>query len=67
MYLLQLSGLNLLFCGAALYVGYPWLAMVWMPAVSFIVGLVVIVEALSHQRDVDLLMSQDEVRRLATT
>ncbi|WP_313301185.1 sensor histidine kinase [Stenotrophomonas sp.] len=66
-YLLQLTGLNLLFCGAALYVGYPWQAMVWMPAVSFIVGLVVNVEALSHQRDVALQLSQDEVRRLATT
>jgi hypothetical protein len=48
-YLLQLTGLNLLFCGA-LYFGYPWQAMVWMPAVSFIVGLVVNVEALSQQR-----------------
>jgi len=38
-----------------------------MPAVSFIVGLVVNVEALSHQRDVALQLSQDEVRRLATT
>ncbi|MDU1658748.1 MAG: sensor histidine kinase, partial [Stenotrophomonas maltophilia] len=66
-YLLQLTGLNLLFCGAALYVGYPWQAMVWMPAVSFIVGLVVNVEALSHQRDIALQLSQDEVRRLATT
>jgi two-component system sensor histidine kinase DesK len=64
-YLLQLTGLNL-FCGAA-YVGYPWQAMVWMPAVSFIVGLVVNVEALSHQRDAALQLSQDEVRRLATT
>jgi two-component system sensor histidine kinase DesK len=41
--------------------------MVWMPAVSFIVGLVVNVEALSQQRDVALQLSQDEVRRLATT
>ncbi|AWH51958.1 two-component sensor histidine kinase [Stenotrophomonas sp. ESTM1D_MKCIP4_1] len=67
MYLLQLTALNLLFCSAALYFGYPWQALVWMPAVSFIVGLVVNVEALSHQRDVALQLSQDEVRRLATT
>ncbi len=67
MYLLQLSGLNLVFCSAALYFGYPWQALVWMPAVSFIVGLVVNVEALSQQRDVALQLSQEEVRRLATT
>lgn len=66
-YLLQLAGLNLLFCAAALYVGYPWQALVWMPAVSFIVGLVVNAETLSHQHDVALQLSQDEVRRLAAT
>ncbi|AWH20008.1 sensor histidine kinase [Stenotrophomonas sp. ZAC14D2_NAIMI4_6] len=66
-YLLQLTGLNLLFGAVALYFGYPWQALVWMPAVSFIVGLVVNVESLSHQRDVALQLSQDEVRRLATT
>lgn len=67
MYLLQLTGLNIVFCSAALYFGYPWQALVWMPAVSFIVGLVVNVEALSQQRDVALQLSQEEVRRLATT
>ncbi|AWH44384.1 MULTISPECIES: sensor histidine kinase [Stenotrophomonas] len=67
MYLLQLTALNIVFCAAALYFGYPWQALVWMPAVSFIVGLVVNVEALSQQRDVALQLSQEEVRRLATT
>lgn len=66
-YLLQLTGLNIVFCSAALYFGYPWQVLVWIPAVSFIVGLVVNVEALSQQRDVALQLSQEEVRRLATT
>ncbi len=66
-YLLQLTGLNLLFCGLALLFQYPWQSLVWIPAVSYIVGLVVNVEALNQQKDAALQLSQDEVRRLAAT
>ena len=66
-YLLQLTGLNLLFCGLALLFQYPWQSTVWIPAVSYIVGLVVNVEALNQQKDAALQLSQDEVRRLAAT
>ena len=46
---------------------YPWQSLVWIPAVSYIVGLVVNVEALNQQKDAALQLSQDEVRRLAAT
>jgi two-component system sensor histidine kinase DesK len=62
-----LTGLNLLFCSLALLFQYPWQSLVWIPAVSFIVGLVVNVEALNQQKDAALQLSQDEVRRLAAT
>ena len=66
-YLLQLTGLNLLFCSLALLFQYPWQSLVWIPAVSYIVGLVVNVEALNQQKDAALQLSQDEVRRPAAT
>lgn len=66
-YLLQLTALNLLFCALAMLFHYPWQSLVWIPAVSYIVGLVVNVEALNQQKDAALQLSQEEVRRLAAT
>lgn len=59
--------LNLVFVGWAALLGYPWQAMIWMPVVTVIVGLVVHVERLNELRDAALQLSQDEVRRLAAT
>lgn len=59
--------LNLVFLGWAALLGYPWQAMVWMPVVTLIVGLVVHVERVNEARDAALQLSQDEVRRLAAT
>lgn len=67
LYLLQLAALNVLFCAVALASGYPWQSLVWMPAVCFIVGVVVNVGALNQEKDAALQLSQEEVRRLATT
>jgi len=66
-YLLQLAGLNVLFCTVALLCDYPWQSLVWIPALSFIVGMVMNVESINQQKDAALQLSQDEVRRLATT
>ncbi len=66
-YLLQLAGLNVLFCSAALLCDYPWQSLVWIPALSFIVGMVMNVESINQRKDAALQLSQDEVRRLATT
>ncbi|PJJ98637.1 two-component sensor histidine kinase [Lysobacteraceae bacterium NML91-0213] len=59
--------LNMAFLGWAAVLGYPWQAMVWMPVVTLIVGLVVHVERLNEARDAALQLSQGEVRRLAAT
>lgn len=59
--------LNMAFLGWAAVLGYPWQAMVWIPVVTLIVGLVVHVERLNEARDAALQLSQDEVRRLAAT
>lgn len=66
-YLLQLAGLNILFCAIALLCDYPWQSLVWIPALSFIVGMVMNVESINQQKDAALQLSQEEVRRLATT
>ncbi|MGM3213511.1 sensor histidine kinase, partial [Klebsiella pneumoniae] len=46
---------------------YPWQSLVWVPAVSFIIGMVVNVETVNKEKDAALQLSQEEVRRLATT
>ncbi|KAF1013542.1 MAG: Sensor histidine kinase DesK [Stenotrophomonas maltophilia] len=66
-YLLKLTGLNVLFCTTALLCDYPWQSLVWIPALSFIVGMVMNVESINQQKDAALQLSQDEVRRLATS
>lgn len=63
----QVLVLGLGFVGYALLLGYPWQAVVWMPLVTFIVGAVVQVDRINERRDAALKLSQEEVRRLATT
>ena len=64
-YLLLLALFNAAFVGTALAVGYPWQAMVWLPLVTVIVGLVVHAEQVGQRKDAALRLSHDEVRRLA--
>jgi len=64
-YLAALALLNALLLAYAAYIGYPWQAMVWMPMVTAIVGVVVAVERINCHRDAALKLSHDEVRRLA--
>ncbi|WP_294990480.1 sensor histidine kinase [uncultured Stenotrophomonas sp.] len=66
-YMLQLAVLNAVFCAVATLSHYPWQSLVWIPAVSFIIGMVVNVEAVNKDKDAALQLSQEEVRRLATT
>ncbi|TKS52972.1 sensor histidine kinase [Luteimonas yindakuii] len=65
--LVALLLLNIVFLGWAVVLGYPWQAIVWMPVVTVIVGLIVHVERLNEARDASLQLSQEEVRRLAAT
>lgn len=64
-YLLRLMVLNVLAIGWAFYLGYPWMAVAWLPVVSFVIGLVTHFEAISKRSNTALRMSHDEVRRLA--
>ncbi|HZW17830.1 MAG TPA: histidine kinase [Luteimonas sp.] len=66
-YLLQLLLLNAAFLGLTLWIGYPWQALAWLPVVSVIVGVIVNVERSNDQKDHELRLSHDEVRRLAAT
>lgn len=66
-YLLLLAVLNAVFYLVAYLAHYPWQSLVWVPAVTLIIGLVVNVETVNKEKDAALQLSQDEVRRLATT
>lgn len=66
-YLAQLLVLNALFVGIALSLGYHWQLMVWIPSMTFIIGVIITVESINKDRDAALKLSQDEVRRLAAT
>ena len=47
------------------WIGYPWQALVWLPAMTMIIGIIVNVEHISQEKDAALKLSHDEVRRLA--
>ena len=64
-YLGLLALLNIVLVGYARAIGYPWQALVWMPMVTAIIGVIVTVERRSRQHDAALKLSHDEVRRLA--
>jgi two-component system sensor histidine kinase DesK len=66
-YLVQLAVLNALFLVEAWQIGYPWQALVWVPAMTLIIGVIVNVERSSAEKDVAIKLSHDEVRRLAAT
>ena len=59
--------LNVILISYARYIGYPWQALVWMPTVTAIIGVIVMVERIHREREVALKLSHDEVRRLAAT
>ena len=63
----QLLLLGTGFVGYALLLGYPWQSVVWMPLVTLVVGAVVQAERSSQCKDAALRLSQEEVRRLAST
>ena len=64
-YVLGLLVLNAVLTMWARWLGYPWVALVWMPVTTVMIGLLVHVERLKHKQDAALRLSHDEVRRLA--
>ncbi|WP_233841276.1 sensor histidine kinase [Dyella sp. 2HG41-7] len=67
MYLLAITALNAACLAEAWLLHYPWQAVFSIPLVSFIVGLVTAAERISDDKDAELKLSHDEVRRLAAT
>jgi two-component system sensor histidine kinase DesK len=64
-YIGLLALLNVALISYALAIGYPWQALVWMPTVTAIIGVLVMVDKINCEREATLKLSQDEVRRLA--
>jgi two-component system sensor histidine kinase DesK len=64
-YLLQIVALNIVFVIFAHWIGYPMQALVWLPAMTLVIGTIVSVERMSQEKDAALKLSHDEVRRLA--
>lgn len=66
-FLLRLVCLNALFLLMAWQAHYAWQAMLAIPCMTLIIGLVTHVERIEHEKDAALKLSHDEVRRLAAT
>ncbi|WP_111265406.1 sensor histidine kinase [Marilutibacter maris] len=64
-YMALLAGLNVVLIAYALQLGYPWQALVWMPTVTMIIGVMVMSNRVDREHQAGLKLSQDEVRRLA--
>lgn len=66
-YLALLAVLNVTLVVWAAQIGYVWQALVWIPTVTAIIAVIVMVERANHERDAALKLSHEEVRRLAAT
>ncbi len=66
-YMGQLLLINTAFCALAWWIGYPPKVLLWIPLLTFIIGVIVNVEQISQDKDAALKLSHDEVRRLAAT
>ncbi|MET0328428.1 MAG: sensor histidine kinase [Luteimonas sp.] len=64
-YVLALIVSNALLIAWARMLGYPWMALGWMPVTTVMIGLLVQVDRMKHKQDAALRLSHDEVRRLA--
>ena len=56
-----------MFVAAAMWIGYPWQALVWAPVATTVIGVIIHVERRVQAGDAELLLTQGEVRRLAAT
>ncbi|GAB2787957.1 sensor histidine kinase [Dyella kyungheensis] len=64
-YMGMLVMLNVILIAEVSLLHYAWQAVIWIPVTSIIVGLVVHAERLSEEKEAELRLSHDEVRRLA--
>ena len=51
----------------ALWIGYPWQSVVWLPPMTMVIAVIVGVEQRDRENEAALRLSHDEVRRLAAT
>jgi two-component system sensor histidine kinase DesK len=66
-YLAWLAVLNTALLVETWLLHYPWQAIFTIPLTSFIVGIVINAERAGEEKDAQLQLSHDEVRRLAAT
>ncbi|HXD36272.1 MAG TPA: sensor histidine kinase [Rhodanobacter sp.] len=66
-YLAWLAVLNATLLLETWLLQYPWQAIFTIPVTSFIVGIVINAERANEEKDAQLQLSHDEVRRLAAT
>ncbi|GLQ46922.1 two-component sensor histidine kinase [Dyella lipolytica] len=66
-YMATLLALNLTCLMEAWLLHYAWQAVVSIPLMTFIIGMVTAAEKMSDQKDAELQLSHEEVRRLAAT
>ena len=66
-YILQLLAMNAVYLSLAAWIGYPLQMLLWVPAMTLVIGIIVNVEHSSQEKDAALALSHDEVRRLAAT
>lgn len=62
-----LAVLNVLCLIEAWLLGYSWQSVISIPVTCFIIGIVINAEMISGEKEAQLRLSQDEVRRLAAT
>ena len=66
-YLAELLALNAIFLVQALWFGYPWQSVAWVPVMTVIIALIVSGERSGKEKNAALRLSHEEVRRLAAT
>jgi two-component system sensor histidine kinase DesK len=66
-YLALVLALGAAVVAEALWIGYPWQSVVWLPPMTLVIGLIVGVEHRERENEAALRLSHEEVRRLAAT
>jgi two-component system sensor histidine kinase DesK len=66
-YLGFLAAVNALCIAEAWLVHYPWQAVIWMPMTTFVIAVIIRAERANEEKEAQLQLSHDEVRRLAAT
>ena len=66
-YLGWLVALNMALLLETSLLGYPWQAVFSIPLTSFIIGIIIFAERSSEEKDAQLRLSHEEIRRLAAT